>query len=109
MHPIRIALLGAVCVACSGGAARAQNVSQPGGASDGWAVTVYPVLAWVPVDIGIDVDVPGGSGQIFDSRFDGAFLGGVSASNLVWRIEGYFVWASFGGDRPERPSLAVDM
>jgi hypothetical protein len=39
--------------------------------------TVYPVLAGVPLDIAIDVDLPptdgggGGSGQILGSRFDG--------------------------------------
>ena len=28
------------------------------------------------------------------SRFDGAFFGGVAASNGPWRIEGYALWAS---------------
>jgi hypothetical protein len=76
---------------------------------------VYPVLVWVPIDIGIDVDVPpdegdeGGSGDIIDSRFDGAFFGGVTASNGVWRVEGYGIWAAFGGDRPELPFMEVDM
>jgi hypothetical protein len=70
---------------------------------------------WVPTHIGIDVDVPpadgdgGGTGDILDSRFDGAFFGGVAASNGVWRIEGYGIWAAFGGDRPERPFLVVDV
>lgn len=95
-------------------AARAQNA--PGSAADGdWRVTVYPVLAWVPLTLKIDVDVPpidgsgGASGDILDSRFDGAFFGGVAASNGPWRIEGYGLWAGFGGDRPDRPFLTVDL
>jgi hypothetical protein len=116
MRVIRIVLLTAVCLIGLAEAARAQNVS--GSAADGdWQVTVYPVLAWVPLDIGIDVNVPpigggGGGGEsaaILDSQFDGAFFGGVAASNGPWRIEGYGLWASFGGDRPERPFLAVDL
>ena len=49
----------------------------------------------MPLHLGIDVNIPpidtggGGSGQILDSRFDGAFFGGVAASNGPWRIEGY--------------------
>lgn len=76
---------------------------------------MYPVLAWVPLDIDIDVNIPpfngdaGGSGQILDSRFDGAFFGGVTASNGTWRAEGYGLWASFGGDRPSRPFMDVDL
>jgi hypothetical protein len=104
-----------LCVTLVSQAAGAQT-GAPGSTEDGdWHVTVYPVLAWIPLDIAIDVDVPpfggdaGGSGQIIDSQFDGAFFGGVAASNRVWRIEGYGLWASFGGDRPERPFLAVDM
>jgi hypothetical protein len=69
----------------------------------------------VPVDIGIDVDVPpvdgggGESGQILDSSFDGAFFGGIVVSNREWRIESHGIWAGFGGDRPERPFLDVDL
>jgi hypothetical protein len=76
---------------------------------------VYPLLAWVPLGIDIDVEIPpvngggGGSGQIVEGRFDGAFLGGVTATNGAWRIEGYGVWAAVGGDRPERPFLRVDV
>jgi hypothetical protein len=81
----------------------------------GWDVSVYPILAWVPLGIGIDVDIPpfqgdfGGAGDIVDSRFDGAFLGGAAASNGTWRIEGDAIWAGFGGDRVERPHLTVDL
>jgi hypothetical protein len=103
----RIAVLTAVCVMGIGDVARAQ--------SDGWDVAVYPILVWLPLGIGIDVDIPpfdgegGGSGQIVDSRFDGAFLGGATASNGIWRIEGYGIWAGVGGDRADRPFLTVDL
>src|SRR5687768_9287784 len=69
---------------------------------EGWDVAVYPILAWVPLGIGINVDIPpfegddGGTGEIIDSRFDGAFFGGVTASNGTWRIEGDLIWAAFG-------------
>ena len=82
---------------------------------DGWDVAVYPILAWVPLGIGIDVNIPpfdgdgGGAGDIIDSRFDGAFLGGMTASNGTWWIEGDAIWAGFGGDRIERPHLTVDL
>ena len=114
MNVVRIVFLAAVSFVCLGESTRAQTVAQAAGTGDGWDVTVYPVLVWVPLGIGIDVDVPptdgggGGSGQIIDSRLDGAFFGGVTVSNGVWRIEGYGIWAGFGGDRPERPFLTVD-
>jgi hypothetical protein len=82
---------------------------------EGWDVAVYPILAWLPLGISIDVDIPpfdvdaGGSGDIVDSRFDGAFLGGVAASNGAWRIEADLMWAAIGGDRVERPRLTVDL
>ena len=89
--------------------------STPSGEKD-WKFTIYPVLVWAPINIGVDVNVPpatggggGGSGDILDSRFDGAFFGGFAASNSVWRIEGYGLWAAIGGDRPERPHLVVDI
>ena len=114
MRMMRVVFLAAVCVFNLVATARAQNV--PGsGARDDWQVTVYPVLAWVPLNIGIDVNIPpidgggGGTGEILDSRLDGAFFAGVAASNGAWRIEGYGLWASFGGDRPERPFLVVDL
>jgi hypothetical protein len=115
MHGIRVAFLAALCVAGLGQTARAQSNVQNAGTSNGWDVSVYPVFAWVPLGIGIDVDVPpidgggGGSGEIIDSRFDGAFFGGVAASNGAWRIEGYAIWAGVGGDRPDRPFLEVDL
>jgi len=107
MRLTRIVLLAALCGAYS--------IPVAGQEKD-WQITVYPVLVWVPLDIRIDVNVPpvdggdaGGSGDILDSRFDGAFFGGVAATNGVWRLEGYGLWAAFGGDRPERPHLTVDL
>ncbi len=87
--------------------------------SEGWRFSVYPVLAWVPTNIGIEVNVPvegpgGGGGtienvKIVDSRFDGAFMGGFSATNGVWRIDADGLWAAVGGDRPDSPTLVVDV
>jgi hypothetical protein len=96
-----------VCAVLAGSTAEAQT-------ADEWRVAVYPVLGWVPLGIGIDVDVPpsdgnaGGSGEIIDGRFDGAFLGGVSASNGLFRIDTDVIWAAVGGDRVEPPDLTVD-
>jgi hypothetical protein len=96
--------------------ARAQGAAQPSNPDGGWNVAVYPVLVWVPLSIGIDVEVPpvnggggGETGDIIDSRFDGAFLGGVTATNGTWLIDAYGIWAGFGGDRPDRPFLRVDL
>ena len=70
---------------------------------------------WVPLGIGINVEVPpfdggggGGAGEIVDGRFDGAFLGGLSASKGHFRIDADLVWAAVGGDRLELPRLTVD-
>jgi hypothetical protein len=115
MKTIRITLFTVLFVGATIGLARAQGVSQVPASQDGWDVAVYPVLAWVPLGISIDVEIPpfegdgGGEGEIIDSRFDGAFLGGAAASNGPWRMEGYFIWAGFGGDRLERPLLTVDL
>src|SRR5262245_52706714 len=119
MRFVRIVLLCVVSIALVSQVARAQTVA-PGPVSDHeWHTTVYPILAWVPLGIKIDVNVPpiggdgggsgdsGGSAEIVDSRLDGAFFGGVAASNGTWRVEGYGLWASFGGERPERPFLDV--
>jgi hypothetical protein len=112
MRFVRHILLTAVCVICLAGSARAQGAAQTG--SNGWDFAAYPLFVWLPVNIGIDVEVPsdGGaitSGEILDSQFDGAFFAGINASNGVWRIEGFGIWASFGGDRPDNPSLQVDL
>ena len=82
-------------------------------ADEGWRVTIYPVLAWVPTSIEIDVSLPpsdaggGFAGEIVDSRFDGAFLGGFSAAKGAWRMDVDGLWAAVGGDR-QTPVLTVD-
>jgi hypothetical protein len=82
---------------------------------NGWDVAIYPVLVWVPLGIDINVDVPphdgdgGGIGDIVDGRFDGAYLGGVSATNGAWRIDADGIWAAVGGDRIDRPAFSVDV
>jgi hypothetical protein len=115
MRAIRVFFLAAVSVVCLAQPGRAQTAVPPASGDDGWRVTVYPILAWVPTSIGAEVNVPpiegdaGGSGEIVNSTFDGAFFGGVAATNGGWRVEGYGLWASFGGNRPERPHLDVDL
>jgi hypothetical protein len=81
----------------------------------GWDVAIYPIFGWIPLGLGIDVGLPpidgggGGGGKIVDSRFDGAFLGGFSAAKGRFRIDADGLWAAVGGDRPERPTLRVDV
>lgn len=87
--------------------------------TDDWKITIYPAFAWIPISIGIDVNVPpvsggGGSGpefggKIVDGRFDGAFFGGLSAAKGRWRIDADGLWAAVGGDRVDRPTLRVDV
>lgn len=114
MNHRRVACLALMCVLGLGSDVLAQPAQNA--PSDGWNVNVYPILGWLPIDILIDVDSAddgggngGASGQIIESRFDGAFFGGVNASNGPWRIEAYGIWAAFGGDRPELPFLDVDL
>jgi hypothetical protein len=96
-------------------AAHAQTPPQSVAASPGWNITIYPVFLWLPYNISIDVDVPpdggddGAVGNILESRFDGAYFGGVTATNGTWRFEGNGIWAAFGGDRPSLPFLDVDI
>ena len=99
----------AICTLATGQWAAAQTAS-----NGDWKFAVYPVLGWVPLGIAIDVEVPsddggggGRDGEIVDGRFDGAFLGGVSATNGRFRIDADFIWAGVGGDR-ELPRLTVD-
>ena len=113
-HFLRWSLAALVAFACSLPVAAAAQTS-----SDDWKIAVYPVLAWVPIGISIDVNVPpvsggGGAGpefggKIVDGRFDGAFFGGFSAAKGNWRIDADGLWAAVGGDRVERPSLRVDV
>jgi hypothetical protein len=95
-----------------------------------WKFTVYPILAWVPLNLEIEVQGPfdlgsgggggggigggigGGTGQvggkIVDKRFDGAFLAGFAATNDTWRFDFDGVYAAVGGDRVT-PLLTVDV
>ena len=52
--------------------------------------------------------VRSGDASIIDSRFDGAYFGGIQATNGRFRIEGDGLWAAVGGDRPDTPVLEVD-
>jgi hypothetical protein len=83
--------------------------------ADDWNVGLYPIYVWLPFGIGIDVTVPpddagngGGSGEIIDGRFDGAYFGGFYASKNRFRVDADGLWAGFGGDRPQLPFLRVD-
>src|SRR4051812_1172614 len=106
---IRRVSVAAAMVAVLGGNASAQApVNAPASAAtdDGWHTNVYPILVWLPLGINIDVDLPpvegGGSsesGSIVDGRFDGAYLGGFTATSRKWRIQGDVIWAGIGGDR----------
>jgi hypothetical protein len=86
-------------------------------ASDEWKVVLYPIYAWVPLGLDIDVDVAplpdggggGGGGKIVDSRFDGAYFGGLSVTGPRFRVDADGLWAAVGGDRPENPFLEVDV
>src|SRR5262245_43499385 len=89
MRFVRIVVFCVVSIVVVSQVARAQTVAPGPVAEDDWHTTVYPILAWVPLGIKIDVNVPpidgggggsgdgGGSGEIVDSRLDGAFFGGV--------------------------------
>lgn len=108
-------LLTALCLLLPIDSAVAQStVPAAPDADEGWRVTIYPVLAWVPTSIDINVSLPpsgaegGGAGEILDSRFDGAFLGGFSAAKGAWRMDVDGLWAAVGGDRPQSPVLTVD-
>jgi hypothetical protein len=115
MRIVRVVLLATLSVVVLSRAAGAQTGTPAPSADNDWRITAYPVLAWVPLSIDVDVNIPpfggdsGGAGDIVESQFDGAFFAGVSASNRVWRADFYGLWASFGGDRPERPFLSVDL
>jgi len=105
----------AVCIALASVVPAAAQTTP----SDDWKIALYPVFAWVPIGIDIDVNVPpisggGGSGpefggKIVDGRLDGAFFGGLSAAKGNWRIDADGLWAGVGGDRLENPVLRVDV
>lgn len=89
------------------GAARAQTPA------DEWNVGLYPVFVWVPTSLDIDLELPpdggGNIGSIAESRFDGAYLGGLYVSKGWFRGDFDVVWAAVGGDRPATPQFAVDV
>ena len=105
-----------VCLLSVASPAFAQNASAQPEPEHRWRTSLYPLLVWVPIDIDAAVNVPpvsgsgggGTSGDILDSRFDGAYFGGVSVTNGIWRVDGDGMWLAFGGDRPDRPFLKVD-
>ena len=90
---------GIVIGAVGSAGAQTQTTATGSSADDGWKVNAYPILAWVPLGIGIDVSLPptgggGGGGKIIDGRFDGAFFGGFSVSHRFWRIDTAGLWAA---------------
>ena len=117
MNLIRISIITLACLATGNAVAHAQTTTPATSNENDWKFAIYPVLAWLPVSIDMNITVPPGdggatggeSGQIVEGRFDGAFFGGLAATNGVWRIESFGMWAAVGGDRPERPSLVVDL
>lgn len=120
MNILRRFVLLLVLAACAWPAAATAQTPAAPAPNEGWDVAIYPVFGWIPFGIGLDVNLPpvgdggGGTGpefggKIVDSRFDGAFLGGVSAAKGRFRIDADGMWAAVGGDRPERPTLRVDV
>jgi hypothetical protein len=117
MKIFRRLLLLLVFSACAWPApAAAQTTTAP---DEGWDVAIYPIFGWVPFGIGFDVNLPpddgggsgsgGGGGKIVDGRFDGAFLGGMSAAKGRFRVDADLLYAAVGGDRIDRPTLRVDL
>jgi hypothetical protein len=101
MATCRSFVLGLCLILTFSAPAAAQGTSSS--QDDGWRVTVYPVLAWLPTHISIEVNLPpvdggvggnGGGGEIIDSRFDGAYLGGFASPT------GRGAWMSTASGRP---------
>jgi hypothetical protein len=113
MRTIQRIVLAVICLAGPAGTAFAQTQVVPVG-NPGWSVRLYPLFVWIPFNISADVNAPpddgddGIAGDILESRFDGAYYGGVAASYGRWWFEGYGLWAAFGGDRPSLPFLTAD-
>ena len=88
------------------------------GSPDGWDVSIYPVLLWVPsIRLHTNVppfpdapDGPDGPGDVgaSTSSFDGAALAGVSIAKSNWRLDVDGIWAALVTER-ERPVLKVDV
>lgn len=113
MQMLRAAIVTASLLSLAG-SARAQTATAQPESPGGWQTSIYPILVWIPIDIDASVNIPPTSGSgntsggILESRFDGAYFGGVSVTNGVWRFDGDGMWLAFGGDRPERPFLKLD-
>ena len=103
-------LLTALCLLLPSRSALAQSAPD----DEGWQISIYPVLAWIPSGIDIDLSLPpsdvdgGFFGEIVESRFDGAFLAGFSAVKDAWRVDFDGMWAAVGGDRLQLPKFSVD-
>ena len=55
-HVCTYILAAAVVIGAAGAAgAQTQTTVTSSSADDGWKVNVYPILAWVPLGIGLDV------------------------------------------------------
>ena len=110
--------LGLVLAMASAAAAQTTPPPPVESSDAGWHVAVYPVFAWIPLGIHINVGVPpfdggggggGGSGSTLTGRFDGVFLGRLGVTHGPWRGDVDGMWAAVGGDRPDRPKLTVDV
>lgn len=110
----RAMFVAAACLAGASAAAHGQTFQQVPAGNPGWAVRLYPLFVWIPFNISASVEAPpsggddGIAGDILESRFDGAYYGGVAASWGPWWFEGYGLWAAFGGDRSSAPFLEAD-
>lgn len=92
----------------------APAAAQAPASNDKWKVTVYPLLAWIPI-FGADVNVPslptipGGGGGAVDKSLAGALMFGGSVERGPWRVDADGIWAAFEGDRVALPTLTVDL
>lgn len=88
--------------------------AQAPASNDKWKVTVYPLLAWIPI-FGADVNVPdtpsipgGGEGAV-DKSLSGALTLGFSIERGPWRVDADGMWAGLEGDRVKLPKLTVNL
>ena len=101
-----------LCGVSMAAVARAQSVVP---AQDGWNVAVYPVLAWVPLGIGIDVEIPpfetdggGAAGHHREPPRRRVIRRHGRVKRLMAR-GGLLHLGRVRGDRPERPVLRADL
>jgi hypothetical protein len=109
---------GALAQAATTAPASAQaQTTTSGGSDDGWKVTLYPVFGWLPLGLGMNVDVPpidggggtGGGVDLVDTRFDSIWGSAFSVSRGVLRVDADAIWAAVGGDRPDNPYVKADV